>query len=204
MGYSTDFVGWVQVDPPLAKHETDYLRAFGRTRRWDRPAGPYVVLPHPLADDEDKDLDDQGVAAYNRPVPGEPGLWCPWTATDSGSTLAYDGIEKAYDDVRWLQYVINTFLCPDAVASTADDPAFDEFTFDHVCDGAVASCRRDTGQVSLILVTNNDVDELVLLPGVPEGVVWGDLPYEAEVDRYRQRAAVRRAAYDERLVSRVP
>jgi hypothetical protein len=44
---------------------------------------------------------------------------------------------------------------------------------------------------------------VVLLPGVPEGVVWAGLPYEPEMDRHRNRAAVRRAAYDERLVSRV-
>jgi len=200
MGYTTDFVGWVQVDPPLNEHETDYVRAFGRTRRWDRPAGPYVVLPHPLAADEDEGGDD----AYSRPSRGEPGLWCPWTATENGTALAFDGIEKAYAATRWLDYLIRTFLRPGATASRVDDSLFAEFTFDHVCDGAVASCRRDTGQVSLILVTDNEVDERVLLPGIPEGVAWGELPYEAEVDRFRQRAAVRRAAYDERLVSRVP
>ena len=54
MGYTTDFIGWVQIDPPLNEHETDYLRAFNRTRRWDRPEGPFVVLPHPLADDGDE------------------------------------------------------------------------------------------------------------------------------------------------------
>lgn len=200
MGYTTDFVGWVQVDPPLNEHETDYLRAFSRTRRWDRPAGPYVVLPHPLADDEH----DPETDAYNRPTRGEPGLWCPWTATKDGTAFAFDGIEKAYGATQWLDYLIRTFVAPGAAASRVDDPLFDGFMFDHVCDGAVASCRRDTGQVSVILVTDNVVDERVLLPGIPEGVVWGGLPYEAEVDRYRQRAAVRRAAYDERLVSRVP
>lgn len=77
MGYTTDFVGWVQIDPPLNEHETDYLRAFNRTRRWDRSEGRFVVLPHPLADDEPK----SDVDAYNRPAKGEPGLWCPWTVT---------------------------------------------------------------------------------------------------------------------------
>ena len=200
MGYTTDFVGWFQVDPPLNEDETDYLRAFSRTRRWDRPAGPYVVLPHPLADDEDEPESD----AYNRPATGEPGLWCPWTVTPRGTAIAFDGIEKAYNATKWLDYLIRTFLSPGAAVSQIDEPVFADFTFDHVCDGAVAACRRDTGRVSLILVTDNKVDELVLLPGVPEGVVWSDLPYEAEVDRHRQRATVRRAAYDERLASRIP
>lgn len=202
MGYTTDFVGWVQIDPPLNEHETEYLRAFSRTRRWDRPAGRYVVLPHPLTDDEP--TVGSGTDAYNRPARGEPGLWCPWAPTTDGKALAFDSHEKAYDAVSWLGYLIRVFLEPGAEAGTSGDRQFESFTFDHVCDGAVAACRRDTGRLSLILVTDNQVDELVLLPGVPESVVWGGLPYEEELDRRRQRAAVRRAAYDERLVSRVP
>jgi hypothetical protein len=198
MGYTTDFVGWVQVDPPLNEHETDYLRAFNRTRRWHRPEGPYVVLPHPLADDEPR----EDVDAYNRPAPGEPGLWCPWTATSDGTALAHDGIEKAYQAVRWLQYLIDTFLREGATAATTGDPVFADFSFDHVCDGAVAACRRDTGRLSILLVTDNGVEERVLLPGVPDGVVWAGLPYEAEIDRDRQRSAVRGAAYDEWLANR--
>ena len=167
--------------PPLNEPETDYLRAFSRSRRWDRPAGPYVVLPHPLADDEhEPDID-----AYDRPAPGEPGLWCPWTPTTDGRVLPFDGIEKACHATRWLSYVIHTFLAPGATVAGLDDSQFADFTTDHVCDGAVASCRRDTGQVAVILVTDNTVDERVLLPGVGEGVVWGGLPYEAEVDRCR-------------------
>ena len=200
MGYTTDFIGWVQIDPPLNEQETDYLRAFNRTRRWDRPEGPYVVLPHPLADDDD----EAGNDARNRLAPGEPGVWCPWSPTTDGSALAFDGIEKAYRATRWLQYLIDTFLAPGATVADLDGPQFADFTTDHICDGAVASCRRDTGRVAVIFVTENVVDERVLLPGVDEGVVWGGLPYEAEIDRYRQAAAVRRAAYDERLVSRVP
>jgi hypothetical protein len=199
MGYTTDFIGWVQIEPPLNQHETDYLRAFNRTRRWDRSEGRFVVLAHPLADDEP----ESDVDAYNRPAKGEPGLWCPWTVTGDGTAIAHDGREKAYDATRWLEYLIRTFLRPGAYASTVDDPVLEGFTFDHVCDGAIASCRRDTGRVAVILVIDNEVEERVLLPGIPEGVVWADLPYEPEVDRHRNRAAVRRAAYDERLVSRV-
>jgi len=202
MGYTTDFVGWVQIDPPLNEHETEYLRAFSRTRRWDRPGGKYVVLPHPLAEDEPT-LDDRS-DAHNRPAHGEPGPWCPWLPSTDGRVLAFDGREKAYDAVAWLRYLIRAFLAPGAEASAGTDPQFTGFSFDHVCDGAVAACRRDTGRTSLILVTDNEVDELVLMPGVPEDVVWAGLPYEEEADRARQRAAVRRAAYDERLVRRVP
>jgi hypothetical protein len=102
----------------------------------------------------------------------------------------------------WTQYLIDTFLREGATASTTGDPLFADFSFDHVCDGAVAACRRDTGRLSVVLVTDNEVEERVRLPGVLEGVVWEGLPYEAEIDRDRQRSAVRRAAYDEWLASR--
>lgn len=201
MGYTTDFVGWVQIDPPLRDEETDYLRAFNQTRRFDRKAGPYVVLDHPLADDEDSDT-DYPEERYDKPAPGEPSLRCPWTPVTSGRYLSYDGCEKAYEAVGWLDYLIRTFLAPGAAAAESGEEVFRDFTFDHICDGAVAACRRDTGRLSVILVTDNVVDERVILPGVPESVVWAGMPYEEDVDRYRQRAAVRRAAYDPRLASR--
>lgn len=199
MGYTTDFVGWVQIDPPLNEHETEYLQAFNQTRRWDRPDGPFVVLSHPLADDEPSGSRD----VYNTPAAGEPGLWCPWAPTLDGRALSFDGCEKAYGAVDWMGYLIATFLAPGATASASGDEQFAEFTFDHTCDGAVAACRRDTGRMSVILVRDNAVEEVVLLPGVPEDVVWAGMPYEEEMDRARTRAAVRRAAYDERLTARL-
>lgn len=198
MGYTTDFVGWVQIDPPCNEHETEYLRAFNKTRRWDRPEGPYVVLDHPL-DDDDCSTDPE---AYNRPAPGQPSLWCPWTADSDGRYLCFDGVEKANAPSAWMTYLIETFLTPTATAALTDDPLFAGFTFDHTCDGAVAACRRDTGELSVMFVTDNVVDRAVIMPGVANDVVWGGLPYEQEDDRARQRAAVRRAAHDRRFASR--
>ncbi|CAN5120958.1 hypothetical protein BH20ACT5_BH20ACT5_20370 [soil metagenome] len=197
MGYTTDFVGWVQIDPPCNEQETEYLRAFNRTRRWDRPAGPYFVLDHPL-DEEEVGVSTHG-EAFNRPGPGEPSLWCPWTVGGAGGFLCFDGVEKAYAADRWLGYLIDTFLAPSATAARSGDPSFVSFTFDHVCDGAVAACRRDTGELSVIFATDNVVDGRVLLPGVPLGVVWGGLPYEPERDRFRQGSVIRRAAHDARF-----
>ncbi len=191
MGYTTDFVGHVLVDPPLNEAEAGYLRAFAATRRWDRPGGPYVVLDHPLASDDPGD----DVDAHNRPPPGQPGLWCDWVPCLDGHCLAYNGREKFYRPVEWMRYVIDHFLRPGAIASGSGLPCFDGFTFNHSCNGVVAGARRDTAEVFLIEVRDNSVTRRVLVPGMADD--WrGELPYQAQIDAQRARRRRRRAAYE--------
>jgi hypothetical protein len=153
MGYSTDFVGHIEITPPLNEAETNYLTAFARTRRWDRPEGPYFVPGNPYADDSP----DDGVEAYNRTAPGQPQLWCQWVVCGQGDCLAYDGQEKFYAPVEWMRYLIQHFLSPTAKARTVDDPAFRDFTFDHVLHGTIVGCRRDDRELFTIDVRNNRV-----------------------------------------------
>jgi hypothetical protein len=97
MGYATDFIGHVLIDPPLNAEEADYLTAFTRARHWDRPGGPYVVPDHPLEPRATVDVE-----TYNRVAEGKPGLWCPWTPCLDGHCLTFDGMEKAYSAVSWM------------------------------------------------------------------------------------------------------
>jgi hypothetical protein len=39
-----------------------------------------------------------------------PGLWCQWTVNREGDRLEWDGGEKFYNYVEWLQYLINHFF----------------------------------------------------------------------------------------------
>lgn len=39
MGYTTDFLGHIDVHPPLNEAEQTYLTAFSRSRRFDREGG---------------------------------------------------------------------------------------------------------------------------------------------------------------------
>ena len=41
----------------------------------------------------------------------QPGLWCQWRLDDEG-TLAWDGSEKFYNYIEWLQYLIVHFFEP--------------------------------------------------------------------------------------------
>lgn len=187
MGYNTDLIGYVNVTPALNDAEVEYLTAFSESRRWDRPDGPYVVPGNPALPEE---FDD--VEAYNRPAPGEPGLWCCWVPCGEGCCLAYNGREKFYEPTAWLEYLIDTFLRPDAVAATSGDSSFDHFTFDHRVDGTIAAQQRDTRRLWLIVTAANEVTERTLVDGASAWEDWTPLPYQAADDKTRQRANRRR------------
>ncbi len=43
---------------------------------------------------------------------GQPGLWCQWIVTEDGTELTWDGGEKFYNYVEWLEYYIKHFFEP--------------------------------------------------------------------------------------------
>jgi hypothetical protein len=119
MGYTTDFIGHVEISPPLNKSEQLYLSAFAQSRRWQRPGGPYEVPGNPAAEaaeaaDRPTDLD-----AYNNTAAGQPSLWCGWQPCWDGCCLTYDGREKFYGATSWMQYLIDHYLTPQARAETS-------------------------------------------------------------------------------------
>ena len=161
MGYTTDFVGHIRIDPPLNKSEQQYLAAFAASRRMERRDGPYAM------GNEEREVVDG-----NAPPPGQPGLWCQWIPSCCGRCLVWDRGEKFYAPTEWMRYVIDHLLRPGAFAARTGLPEFDKFTFDHTVSGEVAACRADTGRLWLIIVGDNDVREEVRVPGVPTDLVW--------------------------------
>ena len=191
MGYTTDFVGHIDIEPALNQDETEYLTAFSMSRRFARPEGPYAVPGNPMAalDEERESVD---IDTYNRVATGQPQLWCQWVPCLGGCCLAFNGHEKFYEPIAWLRYLIQHFLKPGAVASKNGLPAFEHFTFDHRLDGLVVGCRRDTKKLFGIQVKGNRVTERVLRPGLSE--FWGHEPlaYEREIDRWEASRRRRR------------
>lgn len=189
MGYTTDFVGHIDIEPALNQDEIEYLTAFSLSRRFDRPDGPYAVPGNPRAEDTPADVD-----RYNRPAPGQPQLWCQWVPCWDGCCLSFDGHEKFYAPIEWMRYLIDHFLRPDAHASDSALAEFAHFTFDHHCDGIVVGCRRDNKELFAIDVRDNQVATTILRPGEPE--YWGrpQLPYESEIDRWRATRRRRRGS----------
>lgn len=109
MGYSTDFVGSITIDPPLSEAERDYVNLFGSTRRMDRAKGPYHCGGGYAGQDHDSDIRD-----YNKPPEGQPGLWCQWEVSEDGSKLAWNQAEKFYDSQAWMAYLRSHFIALNA------------------------------------------------------------------------------------------
>ncbi|QNN52384.1 hypothetical protein [Nocardioides mesophilus] len=192
MGYTTDFIGHLDIRPALNAAEIGYLTAFTTSRRWRRPSGPYAVPPRPEEDEPAPELGHD----FHVPADGQPGLWCDWQVCWDGCCLAYAGSERFSGVVEWLRYLLDHFLRPGAVVADGSVPgrvpAFDAFTFDHVLDGLVVGSRRDNKQLFGIEVVDNHVTEQVLrradrrLRGAPP------LPYETAIDRRRPAGAAGR------------
>lgn len=152
MGYNTDFIGRVEVDPPLNEQEIEYLRKFSESRRMDREKGPYFV------DGEnytglDKDSD---IINHNRPPEGQPGLWCDWVPNDDGTAIEWNGDEKSYDMLDWMEYLIVHFIgsLPNAKVKHPEEFAFLQ---SHTCNGFVEAQGEDPDDRWAISVEDNIV-----------------------------------------------
>lgn len=192
MGYTTDFLGHIDINPVLNAAEIAYLEAFGLSRRFDRPGGPYEVPANPYAEAEVGRDPSVPTEVYNRPAPGQPQLWCQWTPCWDGCCLAFDGGEKFYRPVQWLEYLIGHFLQPNAEASTSGLPVFDEFSFDHVLEGIVVGCRRDNKELFAIRVEGNVVTTEILRAADPTLSDYPPLAYELAMDAERAWSARRK------------
>ena len=98
---------------------------------------------------------DASILEYNDPPAGQPGLWCQWvpnqkdketwTRSEDGTEIGWNGAEKFYCYIEWLQYIIDHFLKP----------------WGYVLNGEVewqGERRDDTG---LIVVNDNVVTKKV-------------------------------------------
>ena len=129
MGYTTDFDGSFTLDQQLLPEQAAYLKKFSETRRMKRDAASAEARPDPwrqavglpigpdgayfVAGDGFRGQDsDASVTDDNEPPSGQPGLWCTWTVDEDGCEIRHNGVEKFYDYVEWIVYIIEHFLKP--------------------------------------------------------------------------------------------
>ncbi len=117
MGYHTDFWGSIKIEPPLAPETIEFLTKFSQSRRMNRTQGPDYVDGTDMWGPEQ----DPGVIDYNTPPPGQPGLWCNWAPLQDGTEIEWDGGEKFYEPVAWMDYIITRYIAPKG----------------HVCNGMI-------------------------------------------------------------------
>lgn len=136
MGYTTDFAGEFSVTPRLEEKHAKYLQTFSKTRRMKRDATEASKLPDPIREAVELPVGEEGayfvggsgfmgqgddisVKDHNTPpcyrqneMWSQPGLWCQWVPSENRSSIKWDGSEKFYEYVTWLQYIIDNFLSP--------------------------------------------------------------------------------------------
>ena len=168
----------LQITPPLNAAERSYLTRFVTSRRYARVEGVYAV---PL---------DAGLALAVTPfvrrdviAPGQPSLSCPWRICASGCCLSLDLRESWAHAAGWLQYLLDHFLRPGALAAGEE---FGEFTFDHQIIGA-ADTARATAQETLRLSV---IDGVVVETVTPFPAARRERLLERKVRARQARSAV--------------
>lgn len=115
MGYTTDFKGILKLDHKLDVETHAFLKKLANTRRMKRK------LPSTFGVEGEFYVDgggmmgqdhDESVIDYNSPPSTQPGLWCQWVPTEDGTGIEWDGGEKFYNYVEWLEYIISKVLAP--------------------------------------------------------------------------------------------
>jgi len=131
MGYTTEFEGRFNLDKPLSQAHKSYLQAFADTRRMKRDATKTANMPDSLRDAVGLPLGVDGeffvgasaegdygqsktddIIDYNEPPTTQPGLWCQWDPSEDGMGIEWNGMEKFYSYIDWLQYLVSKFLQP--------------------------------------------------------------------------------------------
>lgn len=171
MGYQTDFIGYLQIEPPLGARERSFINRISGSLFLPESGGSLR-----LADEDDEVLREL--------LSGAPRGWSNWTVCPQGCCLSYDGGDKANHMAPWLTFLIVTFLMPGATAEGVSG-----VTHDHVLNGMVVGSRRDNRELYSITVRDNKVEVELLWPGNPQ---WSDYPrlaYQTEIDRFRSWVA---------------
>ena len=148
MGYTTDFSGSIEINPPLSKEECDFLTMFNNSRRMDCEQGPYYIGRGGFAGQDA----DPKVRDHNRPPEGQPGLWCQWVPNEQGTSIVWDDGEKFYDSAEWMKYIIEHFIGANPLAK-GELP----FLTGHQCNGTIEALGEDSDDRWDLIVKDNEV-----------------------------------------------
>ena len=165
MGVTTRYLGHVEIGPPLNQAEYDYLRLFAASRRSLRNDGPYAVFPRDPHEEAPTLHGEAAAERYNRIADGQPGYWCQWVPCPRGCCLSWNGREKFYAGGAWLQYLIDHFLRPGALAQADGGVWFRRFTFDHDVNGVVVGEQGDNRELFSLTVEHGEVTRTTLRRG---------------------------------------
>ncbi len=160
MGYTTNFEGSFVLDTPLSFAQMEFLKEFSGTRRMKRDVNKIKSLPKEQKNHKMLKLlnevglgleyyggaghfgqdEDDSIVDYND-WGGFPSLWCQWVPNDEGTAIEWNGAEKFYDYVKWIEYIITNFLKP----------------WGKVLNGEVTWQGEENSDMGKIVIKNNKV-----------------------------------------------
>jgi hypothetical protein len=173
MGYTTSFFNSFTLDKPLTDIQIEYLQMFSETRRMKRDYSKLINMQRMgqgntrcfellkslglylgydgefycgtgfCGQDGGYAGKDTSVIDYNSPPTTQKGLWCQWVPTDDGMGIEWNGTEKFYNYIEWLEYIIDNFLTPWGIK----------------VNGMVEWSGEDHDDIGVIEVINNIVDK---------------------------------------------
>lgn len=114
MGYQTDLFGTLKTDKQMSPEQIKQLKEFADTRH----------------------------GGNTEHYPDVPGFWCQWVPTDDGMGLEWDGNEKFYNYVEWLEHLIKKFFIPWGIK----------------LNGEIEWEGEESGDLGKIIVTDNIVE----------------------------------------------
>ena len=185
MGYHTDFNGTLQFNKDVTEELKRFINNFSNSRRMKRdnekikqcyPNWEEQCYNGKLGREGEYFIsgtgfmcqgDDNSIIDYNRPPITQPGLWCQWIINDYGE-LEWDGGEKFYHYVEWLEYLIENFFKPDG----------------YILNGIISYQGEDFGDTGNIVVVDNYVSVVKNLHTL-EDISDSDLIYELERRGYK-------------------
>jgi len=173
MGYTTEFEGRINVDPPLSPQEIKYLNKFSETRRMNCKQGPYYVGRSGFMGQDDT---DRGIINFNTPPEGQPSLWCQWIPTEDGSAIEWNGAEKFYNGAEWMAYLIEHFIGQNPKAKGLKRDGKVPCLCKHTLNGTITAQGEDANDAWLLHVRQNriTVEKLELKPSGVEKFIGGD------------------------------
>lgn len=154
MGYTTVFTGSFKLSKVVAPAHKAYLTAFARTRRVKRDEGKAELLSDPVRKAVGLPIGPDGGYYVGAHVPGDPSIvdrneapwgqpsnYCQWVPTEDCAEICWDGGEKVYEYVEWLEYLIKHFLQ----------------RWGYALNGSVSWQGEDDEDKGEIVVTDNEV-----------------------------------------------
>ena len=87
-------------------------------------------------------------------VNDQPNSYCQWVATKDGTGIEWDGGEKFYDSVKWMQLLIDNFI-----GSNPSQKEKYPFLTGHKLSGVINASGEDVNDIWALLVVGDIATE---------------------------------------------